>query len=121
MPVLTPLQLCTFGGCQLAFPELNVEPLQRAGELGRHLRLVLIDDGRAGVHAAVKALIEGELAERIGLLEPTFADGLAINGERPLSPLAQPATVVDEVEDDRVLARREVVGPGNPGLVLPLL
>jgi hypothetical protein len=118
---LEPLKLTPFLGRQLLFAELDHDLPQRAGELERHLRVVLVYDWRTGVHADVKTLVERELAERIGLLDATFPNGFAIDGERSLASLADATSVVNEIQNDSVLARRELVSPGDAGLILPLV
>src|SRR5262245_111866 len=98
----TPFQLSFLRGCQLVLSELDLDLLQCAGELERHLRVVVVDDRRAGVHADIEALIECELSERIRLLDMTFADFLSIDDERSLASLAETAAVIDEIKCDGV-------------------
>src|SRR5262249_30079062 len=93
-----PLKLPPLLGRQFLLPEFDLDLPERAGELERHLRVVLVDHRRACVHADVEALIEGELAYRTGLLDPTLGHGFAIDGERSLATLAETAAVVDEIE-----------------------
>src|SRR5262245_10368262 len=115
------LKLTSLVGRQLVFAELDHDLLQRARELERHLRVVLVNDWRAGVHPDVKTLVEGKLAQWTGLLDAPLAHGLAIDDECSLASLAETTAVVDEIKSNGVLARRELVGPDDAGLDLALL
>jgi hypothetical protein len=115
-----PLQLTLLVGGQLVGAELDLDLSQRAGELERRLRVVLVDDRGTSVLTNVEALIERELAERIGLLDATLSHGFSIDDERSLASLAETATVIDEIKGDGMLARRELLTAGDAGLVLPL-
>src|SRR5262249_3952736 len=82
--------------------------------------LVLVDDRGSGVLAGVEALIEREFAKRVGFLETSLADFSTIDRERSQPSLAVTATVVGEVERERVLARRERLATADAGLVVVL-
>jgi hypothetical protein len=55
-----PLELASLLGTELIGPELDLDLLERATELERHLRVVLVDDRRSGVLADVKAFVQRE-------------------------------------------------------------
>jgi len=48
-------------GRELVGPELDLDFVKRAGELERHLRVILVDKWRSGVLADIETLIETEL------------------------------------------------------------
>src|SRR5262249_14932069 len=100
--------------------QVNCDLVQLAGELERHLGLVLVDDRGSGVLADVEALIKRELADRAGFLDARLAHFSAVDRERSETTLAEAATVVGEVERDRVPARRERLATGDAGLVVSL-
>ena len=100
--------------------ELDIDLLKLAGELERHLRIVIVDDRRSGVFADIEAFIEREFADGRGLLDPIFGHLLAIDREGSKATFAEPATVVFEVEINGVLARCEFFGAGDASFVLPL-
>jgi hypothetical protein len=87
---LEPLKLASVFGGQLVIAELDLRLRERAGEFKRHLRIVLVDDGRTGVLAAVETFVEGEFAQRIGSLDATLPDWLAIDGKRIAKPSGLP-------------------------------
>src|SRR5580704_11257752 len=76
-----------FDGDSLAAPlgrefigtELDLNLFKRASKFEWHLRVVLVDDWRSGIHTDVEAFIEDEFADRRGLLDATFGHFLAID------------------------------------------
>ena len=59
--------------------ELDLNLFKRASKFEWHLRVVLVDDWRSGILTDVEAFIEGEFADRRGLLDATFGHFLAID------------------------------------------
>src|SRR6476646_4094180 len=101
-------------------PELELDLLQRATELERHLRVILIDDWCSCVLTDVETFVQRK-PERAGILNATFHDLLAINGQCSPAAFTNPATVVGEVEGYSVLARHELLTAGDARLALLLV
>jgi hypothetical protein len=63
-------------GRELIGNELDLDLFKRASKFEWHL---LVDDWRSGILTDVEAFIEGEFADRRGLLDATFGHFLAID------------------------------------------
>src|SRR5438445_708017 len=85
---------------------LDGELLQRASELERQLRRVLLDHRRAGVLPHVEGLVERKPGAN-GALDTALGDLLPVDQQRTGPALADAPPVVLEVEAEGVFARAE--------------
>jgi hypothetical protein len=85
-----PIKLASFLGSELVGAKVNLDLVQYSSELERHLRVILVDDGRTGVLADVEAFVERE-PNRLGQVDATPTDLLSIDGERSSSGPADAA------------------------------
>jgi hypothetical protein len=99
-----PIKLASFLRSELVGAKVNLDLVKYASELERHLRVVLVDDGRTGVLTDVEAFVERE-PNRLGQVDATLTDLLTIERKRSSSGPADAAAVVGEVETDGVFAR----------------
>jgi hypothetical protein len=83
-------KLASFLGSELVGAKLNLDLVEYASELKRHLQVVFVDDGRTGVLADVETFIERE-PNRLGQVDATPTDLLSIDGERSSSGPADAA------------------------------
>src|SRR6266540_5659938 len=113
-------ELLLIGGREAALAEFDHDFLEVARELEWHLFHIVLNDGRAGVHADIERLIERE-AGGDGALNLALRDLLAVHGERAGAALAYAGAVVFEVELDGVLAGSKLLLRGDTILVLLLV
>ena len=73
---------------------------------------VVVARGRAGLHADVGRLVEGDDAA-LRLVDPALRDLLAVDEDPARAALAEPAAIVGEVELDRRLARGQRLVGGD--------
>src|SRR5215813_7288492 len=102
---LTSFEFTAILRCELAGAELDLDLVEGAAELERHLCVVFVDHRRSRVFADVETLVERE-PKWLGQLDAALGDLLAVDRKRPLSTLAEASTVVGKVESDDVFARR---------------
>src|ERR1035441_4651179 len=95
-------------GRKSALAEFNHDFLELAGELERHLTLVIFHNRRAGVLADVERLIKRE-AQGDGVVDLALRYLLAVHRERAGAALAEAGAVVFEVELDGMLAGGKLV------------
>src|SRR2546429_9787614 len=83
------LEFASLVGTELIGAELDLDLIERPGELERHLRIVLVDDGRSSVLADVETLVERE-PERLGQFDATSPTFLLSTVGGPVPPLPRP-------------------------------
>jgi hypothetical protein len=85
-------KLTSLSGREFIGTELDLDFLKLAGELERHLRIVIVDHWRSGV----LAFVEREFTNGGGLLDSIFGDLLAIHLEGSKATSAKSAAIVFE-------------------------